>query len=89
LENVTDEDKNGEIDQGELKRCFQRLEISIAEEDIKDLFEACDLHEHMGMKFNEFIVLLCLVYLLNEPAAEEVVSFLLQSFIAIFLDFSL
>lgn len=66
-----DEDKNGEIDQGELNRCFQRLEISIAEEDIKDLFEACDLHEQMGMKFNEFIVLLCLVYLLNEPAAKE------------------
>lgn len=66
-----DEDKNGEIDQGELNRCFQRLEISIPEEDIKDLFEACDLHEHMGMKFNEFIVLLCLVYLLNEPAAKE------------------
>ncbi|KAJ4747962.1 calcium-dependent kinase-like protein [Rhynchospora pubera] len=66
-----DEDKNGEIDQGELNRCFHRLEISIPEDEIKDLFEACDLHEHMGMKFNEFIVLLCLVYLLNEPAAKE------------------
>ncbi|KAJ3679059.1 hypothetical protein LUZ60_017070 [Juncus effusus] len=66
-----DEDKNGEIDQGELKRCFQRLEISIEEEDVKDLFEACDINESMGMKFNEFIVLLCLFYLLNEPAAKE------------------
>ncbi|OEL14655.1 putative calcium-binding protein CML21 [Dichanthelium oligosanthes] len=66
-----DEDSNGEIDKEELKHCFQKLEISFTEEEISDLFEACDINEDMGMKFNEFIVFLCLVYLLNEPAVSE------------------
>jgi len=71
-----DEDSNGEIDKEELKHCFQKLEISFTEEEICDLFEACDINEDMGMKFNEFIVFLCLVYLLNEPAVSEAVSFI-------------
>uniref|UniRef100_A0ACD5ZN31 Uncharacterized protein n=1 Tax=Avena sativa TaxID=4498 RepID=A0ACD5ZN31_AVESA len=66
-----DEDSNGEIDQLELKNCFQKLDISFTDEEIKDLFEACDIYEHMGMKFNEFIVFLCLVYLLNDPTVSE------------------
>lgn len=70
-----DEDSNGEIDKEELKHCFQKLEISFTDE-ICDLFEACDINEDMGMKFNEFIVFLCLVYLLNEPAVSEAVSFI-------------
>lgn len=61
-----DEDSNGAIDPEELKHCFQKLEINFTEEEISDLFEACDINENMGMKFNEFIVLLCLVYLLKE-----------------------
>jgi hypothetical protein len=71
----SDEDSNGEIDKQELKHCFQKLEISFTEEEINDLFEACDINEDMGMKFNEFIVFLCLIYLLNEPAVSEAVSF--------------
>ncbi|OEL24120.1 putative calcium-binding protein CML21 [Dichanthelium oligosanthes] len=66
-----DEDSNGEIDQQELKHCFQKLGIESTDGEIKDLFEACDIYEHMGMKFNEFIVFLCLVYLLNDPAVSE------------------
>ncbi|THU60345.1 hypothetical protein C4D60_Mb07t11670 [Musa balbisiana] len=66
-----DEDSNGAIDQEELKHCFQKLEISFNEQEIGDLFLACDIDENMGMKFNEFIVLLCLVYLLKEPAAVQ------------------
>nr|ACN85218.1 calcium ion binding protein [Oryza punctata] len=66
-----DEDSNGEIDKQELKHCFQKLEISFTEEEINELFEACDINEDMGMKFNEFIVFLCLIYLLNEPAVSE------------------
>ncbi|KAL5200125.1 hypothetical protein ABZP36_021328 [Zizania latifolia] len=66
-----DEDSNGEIDKQELKHCFQKLEIAFNEEEINDLFEACDINEDMGMKFNEFIVFLCLIYLLNEPAVSE------------------
>ncbi|CAL5341532.1 unnamed protein product [Camellia sinensis] len=61
-----DEDANGTIDPEELKRCFLKLEINLPEEEINDLFEACDIYENLGMKFNEFIVLLCLVYLLKE-----------------------
>ncbi|RLM80763.1 putative calcium-binding protein CML21 [Panicum miliaceum] len=66
-----DEDSNGEIDQQELKHCFQKLGIESTDDEIKDLFQACDIYEHMGMKFNEFIVFLCLVYLLNDPAVSE------------------
>ncbi|KAL0353449.1 UNVERIFIED_CONTAM: putative calcium-binding protein CML21 [Sesamum angustifolium] len=72
---LIDEDGNGAIDRGELKRCFHKLEISFTDEEVNDLFEACDINEDMGMKFNEFIVLLCLVYLLKEdPAAEHAKS---------------
>lgn len=71
----SDEDHNGVIDQEELKKCFSELEISFTEEEIKDLFEACDVNDDMGMKFNEFIVLLCLVYLFkNDPIALRAVS---------------
>lgn len=69
-----DEDSNGAIDPEELKRCFHKLEISFTDEEIRDLFEACDISEPMGIKFNEFIVLLCLVYLFKEPAATEAKS---------------
>ncbi|KAJ0046765.1 hypothetical protein Pint_03621 [Pistacia integerrima] len=66
----TDEDSNGAIDQEELKKCFLKLEIKFTEEETNDLFEACDINEDMGMKFKEFIVLLCLVYLLkDDPTA--------------------
>ncbi|KAK6947151.1 EF-hand domain [Dillenia turbinata] len=61
-----DADKNGAIDKEELKHCFEKLKISFTEEEINDLFEACDINDDMGMKFNEFVVLLCLVYLLKE-----------------------
>ncbi|KAI8010874.1 putative calcium-binding protein CML21 [Camellia lanceoleosa] len=70
-----DEDANGAIDPQELRRCFHKLEINFTEEEINDLFEACDINDHMGMKFNEFIVLLCLVYLLKEdPTALQTKS---------------
>lgn len=66
-----DEDGNGAIDPQELRRCFQKLEINFNDEEINDLFRACDINEDMGMKFKEFIVLLCLVYLLKEdPTAQ-------------------
>ncbi|KAK4751557.1 hypothetical protein SAY87_005039 [Trapa incisa] len=61
-----DEDSNGRIDQEELKHCFEKLEVSMVEEDIRDLFSACDINDDKGMEFHEFIVLLCLVYLLKK-----------------------
>lgn len=70
-----DEDGNGVIDPEELKHCFQKLEISFPDEEINDLFEACDINEVKGIKFNEFIVLLCLVYHLKEyPTAQHTKS---------------
>ncbi|XP_051125073.1 probable calcium-binding protein CML21 isoform X2 [Andrographis paniculata] len=67
-----DEDGNGAVDPQELRRCFRKMEIDFSEDEINDLFKACDINEDMGMKFNEFIVLICLVYLLGEdPTAQH------------------
>lgn len=65
---MTDEDSNGAIDQEEMKKCFYKLEVSFTDEEISDLFVACDINEDMGIKFNEFIVLICLVYLLKDDS---------------------
>ena len=72
---MLDEDANGVIDRQELKNCFRELKINFTEEEVNDLFEACDISDEMGMKFSEFIVLLCLVYLLKQdPTGLHVVS---------------
>lgn len=64
-----DEDSNGSIDHTELKNCIRKLEISFEEDEINDLFNACDINEDMGITFTEFIVLLCLVYLLKDDSS--------------------
>lgn len=70
-----DEDSNGAIDQEELRHCFDKLEISFTQEDINELFEACDINNDKGVEFKEFIVLLCLVCLLkDDPTALHTVS---------------
>uniref|UniRef100_A0A6M2F8T6 EF-hand domain-containing protein n=1 Tax=Populus davidiana TaxID=266767 RepID=A0A6M2F8T6_9ROSI len=70
-----DEDSSGSIDKEELRKCFHKLETAFTDEEINDLFETCDVNEDMGMKFNEFIVLLCLVYLLkDDPATPQAKS---------------
>lgn len=67
-----DEDKNGTIDIKELKHCFEKLQVTFTNEEINDIFKTCDINDDMGISFNEFIVLLCLVYLLKEdPAAPK------------------
>ncbi|CAL1365732.1 unnamed protein product [Linum trigynum] len=63
-----DLDCNGTIDHEELRKCFNKLEIYFTEEEINDLFAACDINDDYGMNFHEFIVLLCLVYLLKAAA---------------------
>lgn len=74
-----DEDGSGAIDPQELKHCFCELEINFTDEEINDLFEACDINEDKGMNFNEFIVLLCLVYLLkDDPTASHAVSYCIE-----------
>ncbi|KVH90970.1 Calcium-binding EF-hand [Cynara cardunculus var. scolymus] len=59
-----DEDSNGTIDNEELKRCLQKLQFHCTEQEIKDLFESCDMDGSNGIQLNEFIVLLCLIHLL-------------------------
>ncbi|KAK8626362.1 hypothetical protein V6N13_134011 [Hibiscus sabdariffa] len=65
-----DEDLNGAIDHQELKKCLHKLGVCFTEEEIDDLFKACDIDEDMGIKFNEFVVLLCLVHLLRGDGTE-------------------
>ncbi|XP_073526143.1 uncharacterized protein [Phyllobates terribilis] len=60
-----DEDKNGMIDLEELKHSFSRLEVMFTNEEFIEIFNACDINDDMGINFNEFIVLLYLVYLLK------------------------
>ncbi|KAM0040363.1 putative EF-hand domain-containing protein [Helianthus debilis subsp. tardiflorus] len=63
-----DEDKSGSIDPKELNHCFRKLEIDCTDEEINDLFEECDINKDMGIAYKEFIVLLCLVYLLKKDS---------------------
>ncbi|KAM7461832.1 hypothetical protein LguiA_029953 [Lonicera macranthoides] len=62
-----DEDSNGTIDHEELKKCLNKLQLHLTEEEIDDLFDSCDMDGREGIQFNEFIVLLCLIYLLRDP----------------------
>ncbi|KAF7837106.1 putative calcium-binding protein CML22 isoform X1 [Senna tora] len=66
-----DEDSNGSIDHSELRKCFEQLQLHLPEEEIKDLFHYCDIDGNKGIQFNEFIVLLCLIYLLEEPSSSS------------------
>ncbi|KAI9114974.1 hypothetical protein K1719_013987 [Acacia pycnantha] len=66
-----DEDSNGSIDYNELKKCFEQLQVHLPEEEIKDLFHYCDIDGSKGIQFNEFIGLLCLIYLLEEHSSSD------------------
>ncbi|GFY93038.1 calcium-binding EF-hand family protein [Actinidia rufa] len=59
-----DEDSNGTIDREELEKCLENLKLQLAEKEIDDLFYLCDVDGSAGIQFKEFIVLLCLIYLL-------------------------
>ncbi|KAJ0034713.1 hypothetical protein Pint_25414 [Pistacia integerrima] len=64
-----DEDSNGIIDREELKKCLEKLQLSLKEQEIDELFDFCDIDGSEGIQFNEFIVLLCLIYLLVIPSS--------------------
>lgn len=68
-----DEDSNGTIDREELKKCLQKLQLHLTEEEVEDLFHSCDIDGSEGIQFTEFIVLLCLIYLLKEPSSSNTV----------------
>lgn len=70
---MIDEDSNGTIDREELKKCLQKLQLHLTEEEVEDLFYSCDIDGSEGIQFNEFIVLLCLIYLLKEPSSSNTV----------------
>ncbi|XP_052189728.1 probable calcium-binding protein CML22 isoform X2 [Diospyros lotus] len=61
-----DEDSNGTIDHEELKKCLKKLQLHLTEKEIDDLFYYCDVDGSAGIQFKEFIVLLCLIYLLMD-----------------------
>ncbi|KAJ8547087.1 hypothetical protein K7X08_010673 [Anisodus acutangulus] len=66
-----DEDSNGTIDREELKKCVKKLQFHVKEEEIDDLFHSCDVDEKEGIQFSEFIVLLCLIYLLMDSSSSS------------------
>lgn len=70
---LIDEDSNGTIDQEELKKCLQKLQLHLTKEEVEDLYHSCDIDGHEGIQFNEFIVLLCLIYLLKGPSSSNTV----------------
>nr|XP_043609586.1 probable calcium-binding protein CML22 isoform X2 [Erigeron canadensis] len=59
-----DTDSNGNINRAELTKCLQKLQFNCTEHEIDDIYESCDLGGSKGMRFNEFIVVLCLIYIL-------------------------
>ncbi|CAM6081941.1 unnamed protein product [Calypogeia fissa] len=62
-----DVDRSGTIDLGELRTCFEELQVNFTEEEVREYYEESDLDGSQGIDFKEFIVLLALVYLLGEP----------------------
>ncbi|KAL8100029.1 putative calcium-binding protein CML22 [Apium graveolens] len=66
-----DADSNGTIDHKELKNCFEKLNLQLKEEEIDDLFGYCDMDGTDGIQLNEFIIILCLVYLLLDPSTSS------------------
>ncbi|KAL3506391.1 hypothetical protein ACH5RR_031773 [Cinchona calisaya] len=66
-----DEDKNATIDREELKKCLQKLQLTIREEEIDELFYSCDINESEGIQLNAFIVLLCLIYFLTDCSSSS------------------
>ncbi|KAK9138250.1 hypothetical protein Sjap_008844 [Stephania japonica] len=63
-----DKDSNGTIDRDEFNKCLADLHVHLTEKEKEDIFQACDVDGIEGIQLNEFIVLLCLVYLLMEPS---------------------
>ncbi|GLJ26211.1 hypothetical protein SUGI_0503050 [Cryptomeria japonica] len=66
-----DKDFDGKIDLDKLKRGFQELHVSLTDQEIKELYQECDMDESRGIDFKEFIVLLALIYLLEDSFAKS------------------
>ncbi|KAK7256238.1 hypothetical protein RIF29_29677 [Crotalaria pallida] len=66
-----DQDSNGSLEPNELEKFLEHLHLHLPEEDIENLFHYCDIDGSKGIQFNEFIVLLCLIHLLQEPPTSD------------------
>ncbi|XP_078158628.1 putative calcium-binding protein CML22 isoform X2 [Carex rostrata] len=71
-----DEDGNGTIDHEEMKKCFDKMQIQLSEKDMHSLYHYCDIDGNKGIQYPEFIVLLCLTYLLTVSSAANNIAVL-------------
>ncbi|XP_047096394.1 probable calcium-binding protein CML22 isoform X2 [Lolium rigidum] len=69
-----DGDSNGSIDNEELRRCLRQLQVQMSEKEVDDVHRYCDIDNREGIQFQEFVVLLCLMYLLFGPNVTRRVS---------------
>lgn len=67
----TDKDSNGTIDHEELEKYLRDQQVRVPEKEVDALYHYCDVDGKEGIQFNEFIVLLCMVYLLMDPASSN------------------
>ncbi|KAL9232769.1 hypothetical protein vseg_007839 [Gypsophila vaccaria] len=66
-----DEDHNGFLDQEELQKCLKDLPSNLTTKDFDDIFNSCDVDGNGLIQFHEFIVFLCLIYLLARPSSSH------------------
>ncbi|EES11768.1 hypothetical protein BDA96_06G011600 [Sorghum bicolor] len=69
-----DEDSNGTIDNEELQSFLSKLQVKMSQQEIDNLHSYCDIDSRNGIQFQEFVVLLCLMYLLFGPDVTRRVS---------------
>ncbi|KAM0898436.1 hypothetical protein ACQ4PT_021942 [Festuca glaucescens] len=69
-----DGDSNGSIDNEELRRCLRQLQVQMSEKEVDDVHHYCNIDNREGIQFQEFVVLLCLMYLLFGPNVTRQVS---------------
>ncbi|KAJ4795088.1 Calcium ion binding protein [Rhynchospora pubera] len=72
LFNQYDEDANGTIDHQAMKKCFEKMQIQLSDKDMHSLYRYCDVDGNKGIQYPEFIVLLCLAYLLTTSAVSSI-----------------
>ncbi|XP_035820690.1 probable calcium-binding protein CML22 isoform X3 [Zea mays] len=70
-----DEDSDGTIDSEELQSFGSRVRVHMSEEEMSNLHRYCDIDSRKGVQFQEFVVLLCLAYLLFGPDVTRRVRF--------------
>lgn len=77
-----DEDSNGTIDHEELKKCLRELNFNVDDKEINRLYHYCNMDLQNGLQYHEFIVLLCLVFLLDAAPsrANNVLNFFFSKF---------